>query len=105
LENPPQYYANISLVSIDNKDYQLSDEHRIPASGEHYKEAISADYYDILNLGFHLTASAGSDLPWGDTIGEARVYAYTGKQFSAQRWYSALRKGHTFVFAPGLRQR
>ena len=26
------------------------------------------DYYDFLNLGYKLTASAGSDLPWGNTI-------------------------------------
>jgi hypothetical protein len=31
------------------------------------------DWYDFLNLGYKLTASAGSDLPWGNTLGEVRV--------------------------------
>jgi hypothetical protein len=55
------------------------------------------DFYDFLNLGFRVTASAGSDLPWGSSIGEVRTYAYTGKQFSAGAWFDALKKGHTFV--------
>ena len=55
-------------------------------------------YYDFLNLGFPLTASAGSDLPWGGTIGEVRVYAYLGeKKFTADHWFDAFRKGNTFV--------
>jgi hypothetical protein len=55
------------------------------------------DYYDFLNLGYKLTASAGSDLPWGNTIGEVRVYAHTGTGFSADAWFGAMKKGHTFV--------
>ena len=55
------------------------------------------DYYDFLNLGFRLAASAGSDLPWGNTIGEVRVYAYTGSHFSADAWFRALKQGRTFV--------
>ncbi|MBI4877566.1 MAG: CehA/McbA family metallohydrolase [Acidobacteria bacterium] len=55
------------------------------------------DYYDFLSLGFRLTASAGSDLPWGASIGEARVYAYTGPNFSVDAWFEAVRNGHTFV--------
>ncbi len=62
-----------------------------------FRRLGTGDYYDFLNLGFHLTASAGSDLPWGNTIGEARVYTYTGGRFSPDRWYAAFRKGHTFV--------
>src|SRR5205823_12618366 len=30
------------------------------------------DYYDYLNLGFRITAAAGSDVPWGSTLGEVR---------------------------------
>jgi hypothetical protein len=56
-----------------------------------------ADYYDFLNLGFKLAASAGSDLPWGNTIGEVRVYAYTGSHFSADAWFAAMKRGRTFV--------
>lgn len=55
-------------------------------------------YYDFLNLGFKVTASAGSDVPWGGTIGEVRAYAYTGKgKFTADRWFDALERGRTFV--------
>ncbi len=55
-------------------------------------------YYDFLNLGFKVTASAGSDVPWGGTVGEERVYAFLGKKrLTADRWFEAVRKGHTFV--------
>lgn len=55
-------------------------------------------YYEFLNLGFPLTASAGSDLPWGGTIGEVRVFAYLGlKEFSADNWFQAFGRGRTFV--------
>lgn len=55
-------------------------------------------YYDFLNLGFKVTASAGSDVPWGGTIGEVRVYAYTGRwRFTADKWFDALERGNTFV--------
>ena len=55
-------------------------------------------YYDFLNTGFKVTASAGSDVPWGGSVGEVRVYAYTGKKkFDADRWFEAVRKGNTFV--------
>jgi hypothetical protein len=55
------------------------------------------DYYDFLNMGQKLTASAGSDLPWGNTAGEARVYACTGSHFSVDEWFRALKQGRTFV--------
>lgn len=55
------------------------------------------DYYDFLNLGYKLTASAGSDLPWGNTIGEVRMYVCTGRQFSADAWFDAMKAGRTFV--------
>lgn len=55
------------------------------------------DYYDFLNLGFKLTASAGSDLPWGNTIGEVRMYVHTGPDFSPDAWFSAMKAGRTFV--------
>lgn len=55
-------------------------------------------WYQFLNLGFKITASCGSDVPWGGTIGEVRLYAYTGKQpFDPDAWFEAVRKGHTFV--------
>ncbi len=55
-------------------------------------------WYQFLNLGFKITASCGSDVPWGGTIGEVRLFAHTGKQpFDADVWFEAVRKGHTFV--------
>lgn len=55
-------------------------------------------YYDFLNLGCKLTASAGSDVPWGGTIGEVRAYAYLGKEpFSADNWFKAFGRGRTFT--------
>lgn len=55
-------------------------------------------YYEFLNLGFPVTASAGSDVPWGGTVGEVRVYAFVGDEpFSADRWFDAVARGRTFV--------
>ncbi len=56
-------------------------------------------YYEFLNTGFKLTASAGSDVPYsGASIGVVRVYAYTGEgEFTADKWFDALEKGRTFV--------
>jgi hypothetical protein len=55
-------------------------------------------YYEFLNLGFKLIASAGSDVPWGGTIGEVRVYVYLGKRrFSADAWFEGFGHGRTFT--------
>ncbi len=55
-------------------------------------------YYDFLNIGCKLTASAGSDVPWGGTIGEVRTYAYLGKKsFSTDAWFESFRRGRTFT--------
>jgi hypothetical protein len=54
-------------------------------------------YYEFLNLGFKLAASGGSDVPWGNTIGSSRVYAYLGKTFDPDSWFRAVKAGRTFV--------
>jgi hypothetical protein len=55
-------------------------------------------YYEFLNLGFRLTAVAGSDAPWGGTIGDSRVYVYTGNpRLDAEEWFREMRKGRTMV--------
>jgi len=62
-------------------------------------------YYQYLNLGFKLTASAGSDTPYGGSIGDERVYANVGKskipflkkKFTVDDWFEAVRRGNTFV--------
>ena len=51
-----------------------------------------------LNLGFKLTASAGSDTPYSGTVDEERVYAFVGEQqFTADTWFEAMGNGRTFV--------
>jgi hypothetical protein len=55
------------------------------------------DYADYLNLGFRLTAAAGSDTPWGSTIGEVRTYVHTGDKFDVDDWFRNFKAGHTFV--------
>jgi hypothetical protein len=55
-------------------------------------------YYDFLDLGFPLTASAGSDTPYGSGIGEVQVYAHTGEgPFTADAWFDGMKRGRTFV--------
>ncbi len=56
-----------------------------------------SDYADYLNLGFRLTAAAGSDIPWGSTMGEVRTYVHTGEKFGVDDWFRNLKAGHTFV--------
>ena len=62
-----------------------------------FSKINAIDYYDYLNLGFRLTAAAGSDTPWGSTIGEVRTYVHTGPTLEVNAWFENLRKGHTFV--------
>ncbi len=67
-------------------------------------------YYEFLDMGFKLTALAGSDFPWcglgpeyGFTeprfaqIGNARFYAYAGGALTFERYIAALQAGRTFV--------
>lgn len=73
-------------------------------------------YYHFLNLGFRLTATAGSDFPWcgysryveeerapgtqavwNAQIGNVRFYTYTGENYSFETWKKGVRDGHTFV--------
>lgn len=56
------------------------------------------DYYEYLNLGFRLAAAAGSDIPWGSTLGEVRTYVYTGgESLDIDAWFEGLRRGRSFV--------
>ena len=67
-------------------------------------------YYQFLDMGYRLTALAGSDFPWcgvgpqyGGTepslaqIGNARFYVYTGGPLTFERYMAGLKAGHTFV--------
>ena len=62
--------------------------------------SLNTDYfYDFLNLGFKMTASAGTDTPYGGTVGAVRLYADCGtnKPFAPDAWFAALKAGRTFV--------
>jgi len=66
-------------------------------------------YYRLLDLGFPLTAVAGSDFPWcgqdhdhgpvehSARIGNARFYTYLDGPLTFDRWKAALKAGRTFV--------
>ncbi len=66
-------------------------------------------YYHLLELGFPLTATAGSDFPWcgqdhdhgspehSAQIGNARFYAYIKELLSPAAWQASVAAGHTFV--------
>jgi hypothetical protein len=61
-------------------------------------------YYQFLDLGYTLTATAGSDFPWcgkgpdgPPRIGNARFYTKVGAPFTFERWRESLKAGHTFV--------
>ncbi|GAB2568061.1 hypothetical protein GCM10027190_17280 [Spirosoma areae] len=64
-------------------------------------------YYHMLDLGFRLTATAGSDFPWcghdhnlpehSARIGNARFYTYLSGPFTPEAWQRGVAAGHTFV--------
>ena len=70
---------------------------------------ITEHYYRFLDMGYKLTALAGSDFPWCGLgpqwgrpkelpqIGNARFYTYTGKAFTFESWLQAVKAGHTFT--------
>ncbi len=54
-------------------------------------------WYDFLNMGFRLSAAAGSDFPYFDQPGSVRTLAHINGPFSPDAWFSALKKGHSFA--------
>ncbi|MEN1680522.1 MAG: CehA/McbA family metallohydrolase [Planctomycetota bacterium] len=55
-------------------------------------------YYDALDLGFQLTATAGSDMPYAGVLGDVRTYVHLGeKPLTPDAWFDAVRRGRTFV--------
>ena len=68
---------------------------RNPLGNGYYTQEI---YYHLLNCGLRLPPSAGSAsgvLP--NPVGYNRVYAYVEGEFTYEKWFQALRAGHTFV--------
>ncbi len=73
---------------------------------------ITDHFYDLLNLGFPVTVTAGSDFPWcgkphdgsggipvhrNAQIGNARFYAYVEGELTYDSWMAAVRAGRTFA--------
>lgn len=62
------------------------------------------NWYRVLNCGYVLPATAGTDLPnnprrepWQPFLGGLRMYAKTGDSTGAPAWNEAVRRGETFV--------
>ncbi len=91
-------HVNADLFNV-HRDMSLN----VPLGSVDFAEICEFGYiktdlwYEFLNLGFTLTAAAGSDAPWGGTVGDSRIYVYTGRDFNADDWFQALKRGHTFV--------
>jgi hypothetical protein len=62
-----------------------------------FRLANRLEYAEYLNLGFRLTAAAGSDTPWGSTIGEVRTYVHVDGPFNVDSWFRSFKAGRTFV--------
>jgi len=62
-----------------------------------YRWLNTSDFYDYLDMGIPMTAAAGSDLPWGSTLGEARTYVHIDGEFDVQEWFAGLQAGRTFI--------
>ena len=71
---------------------------------------ITTHYYHFLDLGFPLTALAGSDFPWcgrtkafgaaedeGARIGDARFYTHVDGPLTFDAWLQGVKAGQTFV--------
>jgi len=55
-------------------------------------------WYKILNSGFQLTPTAGTDYPWGWSYpGRERFYTRVRGGLTVDKWIEAVRAGHTFV--------
>ena len=96
--------AGLAHVAHDGFSVRRSMALFLPQSDVDFVEILQfgklgvALYYDFLNLGFKVAASAGTDVPWGGTIGDERVYVFLGdRPFTPDAWFDALRKGNAFV--------
>lgn len=55
-------------------------------------------WYDLLNLGFRITPTAGTDYPCGPGLpGRERFYTRLDESLSYGAWIEAVRRGRTFV--------
>ncbi|OHX66634.1 CehA/McbA family metallohydrolase [Flammeovirga pacifica] len=55
------------------------------------------DWYAFLNLGFKLSAAAGSDWPYMSLPGSVRTFVKVDGEFTPDAWNKALQEGKSFV--------
>ena len=94
-------YAHVAIDAF-NVRYGLATD--VPLGHVSFLEILqmgklSTDhFYDLLNLGYRLLPSAGSDFPFIETFGADRMYAQIGaNEFSPSSWFDAYRQGRSFV--------
>lgn len=119
VRNPDRYYlydsmtlgarrqgALVAYCHVSDQTYQVDQGMSlfIPTGQVNLAEVLQFErlnptlWYAYLNLGWKLAALAGSDVPWGGSIGEVRTYALLGEaEFTADRWFEAAGCGRTFV--------
>jgi len=92
-------HVNYNLYKV-NRDMSIN----VPKGKVDFSEIMFVGlspnrYYEFLNLGYRLTAAAGSDYPYEGSVGQVRTYTYIGKDepFTSDRWFEAFEKGYTFV--------
>jgi len=92
-------YAHVRASRTGNVQRGLSLD--VPRGNVDFAEVEPAAEYDLyyrfLDLGLRLAALAGSDVPWGETLGQDRAYVYAGERFTADGWLAAAAAGRTFV--------
>jgi hypothetical protein len=100
-------YRGMTMDILDNKVDFLEILQFCVAGGP----LLVRHYYHFLDLGYKITATAGSDFPWcgigprfgvdgpnwNARIGNVRFYTYLGEEFSYDLWGQDVKAGHTFV--------
>ena len=76
-----------------NKDVPVNVIHNLSDSLDQIEPEM---YYRLLDCGFRLPLSNGSDHP-ARTLGIARVYVDVDGEYSYERWIEGLRRGRTFT--------
>lgn len=75
----------------------------LPTTGVDFAEGLqfgrsgAAEYFRYLDLGFQFGLAAGSDTPWGSTMGEVRTYVRVAGGLDPDRWFEGLKRGRSFV--------
>ena len=54
-------------------------------------------WYELMNLGYKITPSAGSDFPYTDLPGVSRLYVKGTLASKPDAWFQSFRAGHVFV--------